>query len=78
MATNIYRVSCRLNEQTNDWLTKRAESSGISKSKILQLALEDYVRVQEAKASTSDIEKLTVLVQDLQREVNQLRAEIKD
>ena len=77
MATNIYRVSCRLNEQTNEWLTNRAESSGISKSKILQLALEDYVRVHEVKASTTDVEKLTTLVQDLQREVNQLRAEIK-
>jgi len=45
--TNTFRVNARISKKINDWLDKKSAETGISKSALIYLALENYVQQQE-------------------------------
>lgn len=44
----MVRVNTRISKKINDWLDKQSEVTGVPKSTLIYLALEQYVQQKEA------------------------------
>lgn len=73
--TEAVRVNTRISKQANEWLDNRSNISGIPKSTLILLAIENYIREQEAfshMASINDVlHKLEGLEKAVQRNVQE-------
>lgn len=66
---DIVRVNTRISKTLNDWLDKRSEKTGLSKSTIIMLALENYYQQTEV------VEKMTDLA-SLYRELEEIKSKL--
>lgn len=54
---NLVRVNTNISKKINNWLDHRSYESGISKSSLIQLALESYFNQQEAMEYLPELTK---------------------
>lgn len=55
------RVNIRVHESIDEWFTRRSEETGVSKSSLMALALEDHIIQRQALTDLSSINKLIEL-----------------
>ena len=48
MAVEMVRINTRVSKKMNDWLEKEMADTGVPKSTLIYLALEQYVQQKEA------------------------------
>lgn len=67
----MIRINTRVSPQMMAWLDERTKTTGIPKSTLIMLAIEDYKRQSEAMAAMTDmalmIQKLEGIEQKLAR-----------
>lgn len=61
----MLRVNTRISKQLNEWLDKYSEESGLPKSTLIFLAIENYRREIETMDKMSD---LKVLIEELKKQ----------
>lgn len=61
---SLQRVNARLGHTQNAWLDEESKRTGISKSSLIQLAVEQYISQKQALNAMSD---MTVMVQKLEK-----------
>lgn len=65
----MVRVNTRISKTLNDWLDRQSAETGVPKSTLVMLALENFYREKEVMKSMSDlgavIQKLEVLEKKL-------------
>ena len=63
MMADMVRVNTRVSKHINDWLDKESEETGVPKSTLIFLALDQYV---QQKTVMKDFSQLGVVIQKLE------------
>jgi len=69
ITTEAVRVNTRISKQANEWLDSRSSDSGIPKSTLILLAIENYIREQEAFTHMGTLNDLLHKVEGLEKAV---------
>lgn len=51
----MIRVNSRISYKANEWLDKRSEDTGLSKSALMMLAVENYIQQTQMMETMSDM-----------------------
>lgn len=65
----MVRVNTRISEKANAWLDDQSNESGIPKSTLILLAIENYIREKEAMTMMGDIGTLVQKLDEIQEAV---------
>lgn len=65
----MVRVNTRISEVANDWLDSESNRTGIPKSTLILLAVENYIREKEVIQGMSDMGDLYAKMQQLEEAV---------
>lgn len=65
----MVRVNTRISEVANDWLDSESNRTGIPKSTLILLAVENYIREKEVIQGMNDMGDLYVKMQQLEEAV---------
>lgn len=71
IAAEMVRVNTRVSKPMNDWLDKQSIETGIPKSTIVMLALENYKREQEVMGAMGDMSAIMAKLDELQLAVKE-------
>lgn len=67
----LKRLNVRVSGEVNDFLEKRSEESGLSKTSLVQIALESYMQTYKATNSLDDLadlsDKLTQVLEKIEK-----------
>lgn len=62
----MVRVNTRISAKANNWLDAESEESGIPKSTLILLAIENYIREKEAFVMMADMGQLVAKIEKLE------------
>ena len=65
----MVRVNTRISYDANKWLDERSEASGLPKSTLIMLAIEQYINSQDAMKRMGDLGELVQAIQSLEEKV---------
>jgi predicted DNA-binding protein len=65
----MVRVNTRISEQANNWLDSESNKTGIPKSTLILLAIENYIREKEVIQGMNDMSDLYAKMQQLEEAV---------
>lgn len=65
----MFRINTRISVKSNEWLDNQTKETGIPKSTLILLAIENYIQQKEAMAMMGD---MGMLVERLERIENKL------
>jgi len=65
----MVRVNTRISSTLNEWLDKRSANTGMPKSTIVMLALEEYRKQEEVIESMADMNSIMEKLQQLERKL---------
>lgn len=68
--SNMMRVNTRIGKDANRWLDNESERTGVPKSTLIHLAVEQYIQQKEAVASMSSVNELLDRLQALESKVD--------
>lgn len=66
---DMVRVNTRISSKANDWLDKESFSSGIPKSTLILLAIENYIQQKDAMAMMTDMGQVVQAIERLEKAV---------
>ena len=66
MMAEMVRVNTRISKVLNDWLDERSSESGVPKSTIVMLALENYWQEKEVLKTMSDMGTIMKKLEELE------------
>lgn len=69
----IVRLSVRVSKENNDYLDKKSMQTGISKSALVQIAVEQYRQQAEAVSAMNNMEMLFEKLEKIQDDVEELQ-----
>jgi len=64
---DVVRVNTRISRTLNEWLNSRSHKTGLSKSTLIMLALENYYQQTEAVAQMGKWEAIYEAIDELKR-----------
>ena len=70
----LVRLSVRVSKEKNDYLDKKSMQTGISKSALVQIAVEQYRQQSEAVRAMNNMEVLVEQLEKIQDEVADLKS----
>ena len=70
----LVRLSVRVSKENNDYLDKKSMQTGISKSALVQIAVEQYRQQSEAVRAMNNMEVLVEQLEKIQDEVADLKS----
>jgi predicted DNA-binding protein len=65
----LTRVNTRISVTANQWLDNHSDETGMAKSTIIMLAIENYIREKEALKAMVDIGAVYEKLQELERKI---------
>lgn len=65
----MVRVNTRISKTLNDWLDKQTAETGIPKSTLVMLALENYYREREAMQTVNNLSVVMKKLEELERKL---------
>ncbi|EJP0467881.1 hypothetical protein [Nocardia sp. NPDC019309] len=65
----MIRVNTSVSTTMNDWLNKQSEETGIPKSTIVMLALENYYQQKEVMKSMSDMGAIMAKLEEIENRI---------
>ena len=76
MTEQLFRLNVRVSKENNDYLEKKSTETGISKSALVQIAVEQYRQQSEAVRAMNSMEKYVDQLEQIKREVTALKGRI--
>ena len=76
MTDQLFRLNVRVSKENNDYLEKKSTETGISKSALVQIAVEQYRQQGEAVRAMNNMERYVDQLEQVQREVTALKSRI--
>lgn len=74
MADNyMFRINARIGQKQNQWLDKESAATGISKSALLSMALEQYIQQKETIDAMNNMQALYTKLEDIEKELKSTR-----
>lgn len=66
MAAEMVRVNTRVSKPVNEWLDKRSEETGVPKSTLIFLAIENYKKENDVMEMMGDMGSIMQKLEELQ------------
>ncbi len=63
----MVRVNTRISYDANNWLDEQSKVSGVPKSTLILLAIEEYIARKESVGASTDVAQLVARVDEMQR-----------
>lgn len=63
----MVRVNTRISKKLNDWLDKKSNETGVPKSTLIFLAIENYVQQHDAMDTMKDVTKVIDKIETLEQ-----------
>ncbi len=67
---DMVRVNTRISRALNDWLDKQSKETGVPKSTLIMLALENFYREKEVLSKMSDMGYLIQKLEEIEKKIN--------
>lgn len=71
-AREMIRVNTRISKTSNEWLDNYSAETGLPKSTIIMLAIENFIKEKEVMDRMADMGDIVKKLDDLQNEVEKL------
>lgn len=71
----MIRVNTRISTDLNNWLDKESSDSGLPKSTLIMLALEDYRKQKQAMDTLKDVNPILAKLEQLERRLSKGESE---
>lgn len=75
--TNMFRINTRIGQKQNKWLDKESAETGISKSGLMAMALEQYIQQKEVVDAMNNMQDLYNKLADIENELKHVREDKK-
>ena len=72
----LVRLNVRVSKENNEYLDKKSMQTGISKSALVQIAVEQYRQQAEAVNAMNNMEKFVNQVNDINLELHMLKSRV--
>lgn len=66
---DMVRVNTRISQRANEWLDRESGVSGVPKSTLILLAIENYIREKEAFQAMADMGELVAKIEELEETI---------
>ena len=70
---NLFRINARIGQKQNQWLDKESAATGISKSALLAIALDQYIQQKETVDAMNNMHGLYNKLADIENELKHVR-----
>ena len=67
----MFRVNTRIGADANAWLDAESERTGVPKSTLIHLAIEQYIQSKEAFKMMGDIGQLYGVIEELKKTIEE-------
>ena len=67
----MVRVNTRIGSDANTWLDTESARTGVSKSTLIHLAIEQYIQQKEAMKKANDLGQLVGLLERLEKKLQE-------
>lgn len=67
--SEMMRVNTRVSKETNDWLDEKSRQSGVSKSALINFAVESYIEQKEVLSRMTDMNQLVQAIERLEKKI---------
>ena len=71
--SNTFRINTRLGLKQNDWLDRESAETGITKSGLVAMAVEQYIQQKEAVEAMNNMHDLYNKLADIEKELKLVR-----
>lgn len=71
--STMFRINTRIGQKQNKWLDKESEETGISKSGLVAMALEQYIQQKEVVDAMNNMQDLYNKLEDIENELKHVR-----
>lgn len=65
--TNMIRINTRISSELNNWLDEQSKETGMSKSTMVMLALEDYKKQRETLKSFNTMSDVMRKLEEIEK-----------
>lgn len=72
----LVRLNVRVSKENNEYLDKKSMQTGISKSALVQIAVEQYRQQAEAVTAMNNMEKFVNQVNEINLELKMLKSRV--
>ena len=72
----LVRLNVRVSKENNEYLDKKSMQTGISKSALVQIAVEQYRQQAEAVTAMTNMEKFVNQVNEINLELQMLKSRV--
>lgn len=76
MTDQLFRLNVRVSKENNDYLEMKSNQTGISKSALVQIAVEQYRQQNEAVQAMNNMQKYVDQMEMIKDEVASLKSRI--
>ena len=73
LESTMFRINTRIGQKQNKWLDRESEETGISKSGLVAMALEQYIQQKDAVEAMSNMHDLYNKLADIENELKHVR-----
>lgn len=63
----MVRINTRISGSANKWLDEQSNETGVPKSTLILLAIENYIREKEAMAAMADMGQVVAAIERLEK-----------
>lgn len=70
---SLFRVNARISTSQNEWLDKESEKTGISKSGLVQMAVEQYISQKETITAMNNMHDMYAKLEEIQEELQEVK-----
>lgn len=74
MTEKLFRINSRIGKTQNEWLDQESQKTGISKSALMQMALEQYISQKDAISAMNNMTDLYNKLDGIEQELKDIRA----
>jgi predicted DNA-binding protein len=68
--SGMVRINTRISKTLNDWLDKRSRETGVPKSTLVFLAIEQYMQQQKAMDMVGDLSSVVEAIKGLESKID--------
>ena len=71
--STMFRINTRIGQKQNKWLDRESEETGISKSGLVAMALDQYIQQKDAVEAMNNMHDLYNKLADIENELKLVR-----
>lgn len=71
--STMFRINTRIGQKQNKWLDRESEETGISKSGLMAMALDQYIQQKDAVEAMNNMHDLYNKLADIENELKHVR-----